>query len=148
MKHNFLHQSWSEPLKLHLPAMTSRPGSAWLGARLGSAPNRCSAWLRASFSARDTGLGLIWLVARLSLLEVQLSSRLGASQLGSARLAIQDSAHPGSWLGLGLGLGWGLGDQLNARLGSALSSVRGSARGSAGDWLGNRYSVWLGSGLS
>ena len=69
---------------------------------------------------------------------------IGASQLGSARLAIQDSAHPGSWLGLG----WGPRDELNARLGSALSSARGSARGSAGDWLGNRYSVWLGSGSS
>ena len=148
MQHNCLHKSWSEPLKLLLPAMGSRPGSAWLRARFSSAPNRCSAWLRTRFSARDTGLGSIWLVARLGLLEARLSWRLGASQLGSARLAIRDAAHLGSWLGLGLGLSWGLGDQLNALLGSARSSARGSARGSARDWLGNRDSVWLGSGLS
>ena len=116
----------------------------WLGARLGSAPNRCSAWLRARFSARDTGLGSICLVTRFGLLEAPLSSRLGASQLGSARLAFRDSAHLGSWLGLG----WGIGDQLNARFGSAPSSARGSAWDSAGDWLGNRDSVWLGSELS
>ena len=37
-----LHQSRSEPLKLLLlTAMGSRPGSDWLGARFGSAPNRC-----------------------------------------------------------------------------------------------------------
>ena len=144
----FLHQSWSEPLKLLFPVMGSRPGSAWPGARLGSAPNRWSAWLRARFSARDTGLGSIWLVAGLSLLEARLRWKLGASQFGSARFAIRDSAHAGSRLGLGLGFGWGLGDQLNSRLGSVLSSARGSARDSAADWLGNRDSVWLGSGLS
>ena len=84
--------------------------------------------------------------ARFARSPAQLKARHIAARLGSARYS-----------GLGasrlvararLGVEWRLGDQLNARLGSARSSARGSARGSARDWLGNRDSVWLGSGLS
>ena len=77
----------------------------------------------------------------------QLKARRIAARLGSARLAIRDSAHLGSWLGLGLGLGWGLGDQLNARLGSARSSARVQleARLGIGWEIGIRFGLAQGS---
>ena len=48
----FLHQIWSEPFKSLLPVLGSGFGSAWLGARLDWAPDRCSAWIRARFVSR------------------------------------------------------------------------------------------------
>ena len=60
--------------------------------------------------------------------------------MARARLGARLGTRGSAWLGSAR-LG-------SARLGSARSSARGSARGSARDWLGNRDSVWLGSGLS
>ena len=128
---------FSEPLKLLLLALGSGLGSAWVGARLGSAPDRCLAWLVARFSARDRDS------ARLGSWLGSVCSRTGSAQDSAhrspARLETGDSARSGSWLGsvcsgsacyseLGssrllartrLGVPLGVGTQLNARLGSA-----------------------------
>ena len=115
------HRNGSEPLKLLLSVLGSEFGSAWLGARPGWAPDRCSAWLRARFASRlegsTRGLDSTWLEARLGLLKTQISSRLGSarySRFGLTRL----------WIGLDLGLTRGWKNQLNARLSWARGSVR------------------------
>ena len=123
----------------------------------GSAPNRCSAWFRARFQARDTGLGSILLVARLGLFEARVSSRLGASHLGSARYSglgasrlvtrvrlrirgcsawlslmfrlAQLRARLGVQLGAQLGIGWGIGIRFGLAQGSARLTCLGLVLG-------------------
>ena len=89
--------------------MGSRPSSAWLEARFGSAPNRCSGSTQNSFLSSRHG-------PRIDL--ACSSARFGRSpaQLKACRIA----ARLGVQLGAELGIGWGIG----IRFGLVQDSIR------------------------
>ena len=115
-------------------------------------------WLRARFSARDTGTRLDFARLLVSVCSRPDSARVSAyhsSEIGSMRLGSIPYLGLGSsrlvaQARLGTRLGTRESAQYSARLKSELSlgSDRGPAHRSAGDWLGHRDLTWLDLGLS
>ena len=148
-----LFQRWVSPFKPLLPALGSGLGSlAWPEARLASAPDRCSAWLRARFSAQDTRTRLDFArgSSRFAPGPVQLESLLiigrgsGSVRLCSIRYLGLSSSRLLARARLGTRLGTRESAQCSARPKSELGL--GSDLGPTHQ-LGTRDSTWFDLGL-